>query len=116
MPAIKLSSLEVDENTVVVRPLRGNSDIVRSEKKYDRHGFAEVVVGAADVIEVPVAGGRTEWRAVNKGDFVVYDDSDAIEFPLEIDDEASPVMVEAICKNDIYAIDRRSVILTKEGE
>lgn len=122
MPAIKISSLELDSGVIVVKPLRGNSEIVRSEKKYDRHGFGEVVIGGKGVIElddrkaVPKDENPLKFRSrsANKGDLVVYDDSNAIEVPLDMEDESSPVMVEFINKSDVLAIDRRIVVLKEE--
>ena len=122
MPAIKISSLELDSGVIVVKPLRGNSEIVRSEKKYDRHGFGEVVIGGKGIIELderePVPEDENPFkfrlRSANKGDLVVYDDSNAIEVPLDMEDESSPLMVEFINRCDVLAIDRRTVILKKE--
>ena len=120
MPAIKASSLELKYDIIVVKPLRGNSDIVRTEKKYDRHGFGEVIIGNPHTLvkhtgKVGKAGFlETEYRSVNKGDLVVYDDSDAIEVPLQLNDEESPIMVEFVNVDDIKAIDRRIVVLKEE--
>lgn len=120
MPAIKASSLELEYDVIVVKPLRGNSDIVRTEKKYDRHGFGEVIIGNPQALtrhtgKFDKSGfAETEYRSVNKGDLVVYDDSDAIEVPLQLDDEESPIMVEFIEVHDIKAIDRRIVVLKEE--
>ncbi|MBQ9650622.1 MAG: hypothetical protein IJV13_00400 [Prevotella sp.] len=119
MPAIKASSLELRYDVIVVKPLRGNSDIVRTEKKYDRHGFGEVIIGNPETLtrhtgKFDNGFAETEYRSVNKGDLVVYDDSDAIEVPLQLNDEESPIMVEFIGVHDVKAIDRRIVVLKEE--
>ena len=96
MPAIQLSRLKLEEDYVVLRPLRGDSDIVRSEKKYDRHGFAEVLA----------INYEKSWRPTSpkKGDLVIYDDSDAIEFPLCEEPDRLPEVVECVNISDIYGV------------
>lgn len=98
MPAIRLSDLELEENVVVIRPLRGDSDLVRSEKKYDRHGFGEV-------IKVNSGG----WQKVEPkaGNLVIYDDSDAIEFPLVEKEGDIAEIVECVSLNDIYGVQHK---------
>lgn len=92
MPAIRLSDLELEENVVVIRPLRGDSDLVRSEKKYDRHGFGEI-------LKIKDSG----WTNTHpkKGDLVIYDDSDAIEFTVEKEDGLTEI-VECVTLTYIY--------------
>jgi hypothetical protein len=98
MPAIQLSRLKLEEDYAVLRPLRGDSDIVRSEKKYDRHGFAEVLA----------INYRQEWRrtVIKKGDLVIYDDSNVIEFPLCEEPDRLPEIVECVHVSDIYGVQR----------
>lgn len=97
MPAIRLSRLKLDENFVVVRPLKG-SDVVRTEAKYDRHGFGEVLA----------ANFRNDWRSIKikPGVIVIYDDSNAIEFPMEIQDGAMPEQVECVSGSDIWGVEK----------
>lgn len=99
MPAIQLSRLKLEEGYAVLRPLRGDSEIVRSEKKYDRHGFAEVI----DV------NYKREWRqaSLKKGDLVIYDDSNAIEFPLCEEPDSLPRVVECVPVSNIYGVQER---------
>ena len=98
MPAIQLSRLKLEEDYAVLRPLRGDSEIVRSEKKYDRHGFAEVLA----------VNYTKEWRQTNlqKGDLVIYDDSNAIEFPLCEEPDRLSEIVECVHVSDIYGVQR----------
>lgn len=98
MPAIRLSRLKLDDGYVVVRPLKG-SDVVRTEAKYDRHGFGEVLA-----VQI-----RHEWKSIkiNPGDIVIYDDSNAIEFPAEIQDGAMPEQVECVNASDILGVEEK---------
>lgn len=98
MPAIRLSDLELEEDVAVIRPLRGDSDLVRSEKKYDRHGFGEVI-----------KVNRSGWKKVNPkaGELVIYDDSDAIEFPLVEKDGDIAEIVECVSLVDIYGVQHK---------
>ena len=88
MPVIELSKLRLNPGVVVLEPLRGDSDIVRSEKKYDRHGFGRVVLEC-----------NTDYSV---GDLVIYDDSSAIEFPTKMPDRLAPTIVEAIDEFKIF--------------
>jgi hypothetical protein len=99
MPAIKLSRLKLEEDYAVLRPLRGDSDIVRSEKKYDRHGFAEVLA---------INCGKIWLKAstIKRGDIVIYDDSDAIEFPLCVEPDRLPEVVECVHVSDIWGVQK----------
>lgn len=100
MPAIQLSRLKLEEDYAVLRPLRGDSDIVRSEKKYDRHGFAEVLaINCAN----NYGWERTE---IKKSDLVIYDDSNAIEFPLCEEPDRLPEIVECVHVSDIYGVQK----------
>ena len=98
MPAIRLSRLKLEEDRVVIRPLKG-SDVVRTEAKYDRHGFGEVLAVQA----------RHEWKTIKikAGDIVIYDDSDAIEFPMVIQDGAMPEQVECVALGDVWGVEEK---------
>ena len=98
MPAIQLSRLKLEEDYAVLRPLRGDSEIVRSEKKYDRHGFAEVLA----------VNYEKDWRqtSLKKGDLVIYDDSHAIEFPLCEEPDRLPEVVECVHVSDILGVQK----------
>lgn len=98
MPAIRLSRLKLENYSVVVRPLKG-SDVVRTEAKYDRHGFGEVL--AANIRD-----GQKSIK-IKPGDIVIYDDSDAIEFPAEIQDGAMPEQVECVDASDIWGVEAK---------
>lgn len=98
MPAIQLSRLKLEEDYAVLRPLRGDSEIVRSEKKYDRHGFAEVLaINCED-----------GWKrsTIKKGDLVIYDDSNSIEFPLCEEPDRLPEVVECVHVSDIWGVQK----------
>lgn len=95
MPVVHLKTLVLDDDYIVVRPLKGD---MATEKKYDRHGFGELVAGDVDA---------------KPGDIVVYDDSNAIEIPLELDENTSPETVEVIRIDAVKGIDR---IVSKEVE
>lgn len=99
MPAIQLQRLKLEEDYAVLRPLRGDSEIVRSEKKYDRHGFAEVLA-----INYKKNKRQT---SLEKGDLVIYDDSNAIEFPLYVELDRLPEVVECVRVSDICGVQER---------
>lgn len=98
MLAIRLSRLKLDDGYVVIRPLKG-SEVVRTEAKYDRHGFGEVLA-----VQI-----RNEWKLIKikPGDIVIYDDSDAIEFPVEIQDGAMPEQVECVSASDVWGVEEK---------
>lgn len=94
MPNIKLDNVILAEDYLVVVPGRTNADIVRTEKKYDRHFVGTVVKADCDVCEKrePIVNEKGETIKVEyhgikaePGDTVFYDDSDAVETELEID-------------------------------
>lgn len=97
MPAIRLSRLKLKDNHVVVRPLKG-SDVVRTEAKYDRHGFGEVL--AVNDYNIDLMSIK-----IKPGDIVIYDDSKAIEFPAEIRDGAMSEQVECVNVLDILGVE-----------
>ena len=104
MPAIHLESLELDDDYVVIKPLKGD---MATEKKYDRHGFGEIIDGEDNIS----FGGE-----IDKGDYVIYDDSDAVEIPLEIKKGEPPVNVEVVDFEKILAIDHVVSIKDKDEQ
>lgn len=96
MPAIQLSCLEMNSDRVVIRPMRADSEIVRTEGKYDRHGFGEVIAFKR--------GTKIGGIPLRKGDVVVYDDSDAVEFPI-IEEDSPTEQVECVHVSKIYGIE-----------
>ena len=104
MPVIHLKTLELDDTKVIVKPLV--SDIA-VEKKYDRHGFGEVIAGGENLESY-------YSRKVVPGDYVVYDDSDTIEIQLEVKEGEPPISVEVVDKYDICGVD--FVATSKKGK
>lgn len=103
MPAIHLESLELDDTYIVIKPLKGD---MATEKKYDRHGFGEIITGEDNI--------NFFDEKPDKGDYVVYDDSDAVEIPLEIKKGEPPVNVEVVSYEKILAIDHVISIKDKD--
>ena len=101
MPSINLKNLKLRACTVVVRPLRGDSEIVRSEKKYERHGFGEVIKARSEIR----LDGDPE-REIKFGDYIIYDDTKAVEFALDLGNSVETV--ELITDDYIFGVDRRN--------
>ena len=100
MPVIHLSKLELADGYVAVFPLRGDSELVRSEKKYDRHGFGRVIAAQYD---------NGSWNSelyIKKGDTIIYDDSNAIEVPMVIEEGHLPENVDCIRLSAVYGVER----------
>lgn len=100
MPMIELSRLKLESPNIVIRPLRADSDFVRTEKKYDRHGFGEVLAVSEN----------TGWRTapINVGDLVIYDDTHSIEFPVVVEKDALPEIVECVHASEVYGLQKAS--------
>ena len=98
MPAIRLSRVEIDACRAIVQPLKG-SDVVRTEAKYDRHGIGKV-------LKIGDAGGYRDIK-IYPGDIVIYNDSNAVDFPMEIEDGATPEQVECIGIPDILGVEKK---------
>lgn len=106
MPAIRLKTLTLADETLIVEPLRGDSGVVRAEKKYDRHGFGKVIASEGNIL-LKTIGKSYKTKVVNPevGDLVIYDDSDAIEFSLDLGDGNLIKEVELIQAEAVYGID-----------
>ena len=81
MSTINIDDLILGEDCLVVIPGRSDSDIVRTEKKYDRH-FMGLVVKAdteTEVCQHEMLSYNVKGVKPEKGDMVFYDDSDSIE-------------------------------------
>lgn len=88
MSTINESDVVLGQGYLIVIPGRADSDIVRTEKKYDRHFMGEVVRANGGVLEYrheyrngdnKVERVEYEHENAERGDIVFYDDSDAIE-------------------------------------
>lgn len=102
MPTINEPDVALGQGYLIVIPGRADSDIVRTEKKYDRHFMGEVVRANGGVLER-----RVEYRDENdkierveyeytdaeRGDIVFYDDSDAIETTMVVDGKKERVEI-----------------------
>lgn len=102
MPAVHLGSLELAQTHVVIRPLKSDMAV---EKKYDRHGFGELIAMRRDSL-----GGLK--AAI--GDYVVYDDSKAVEIPLELKKGEPPVTVDVVESYAVCAVDH--IVSPKGGK
>lgn len=88
MTTVNESDVALGEGYIIVIPGRADSDIVRTEKKYDRHFMGEVVRANGGVLEQRVEYRdennkiervEYEYATAERGDIVFYDDSDAVE-------------------------------------
>lgn len=88
MPTINEPDVKLGQGYIIVIPGRADSEIVRTEKKYDRHFMGEVVRANGGVLEQRIEH-RDEYNKLEsvdytyseaeRGDIVFYDDSNAIE-------------------------------------
>lgn len=94
MPTINESDVVLGQGYLIVIPGRADSDIVRTEKKYDRHFMGEVVRANGGVLEYrheyrgednKLERVEYEYETAERGDIVFYDDSDAIETQMIVD-------------------------------
>lgn len=88
----KLSDLELGLCTLVVSPERPNSEIVRSEKKYERHSFGKVLKPCPfyEMYGGEISAGIEEmigeaFKRISAGDYVFYDDANSIPGVVEVD-------------------------------
>ena len=111
MPTINVDDLVLAEDYLVVIPGRTNADIVRTEKKYDRHFIGEVAKADCEVCQRRVKHINENDEVIDityvgvpvkKGDTVFYDDSDAVETELTVDGEKK--RVEIIYNGSVVAI------------
>lgn len=115
MSTIDVDKLILAEDYLVVIPGRTNAEIVRTEKKYDRHFIGtvakadcEVCQKRTEVYEHDENGKdtllRIEYKGIKakSGDTVFYDDSDAVETELNVNGEKQ--RVEIIYNGSVVAI------------
>ena len=102
MTTINEPVVKLGQGYIIVIPGRADSDIVRTEKKYDRHFMGEVVRANGGVLEQRIEYGdednkieRVEYEYDNaeRGDIVFYDDSDAIETTMVVDGKKERVEI-----------------------
>lgn len=102
MPTINESDVVLGQGFLIVIPGRADSDIVRTEKKYDRHFMGEVVKANGGVLEQRIETRdednkieRVDYSYVDakRGDIVFYDDSDAIETAMVVDGKKERVEI-----------------------
>ena len=87
---IDANDLVLVNGYVAVIPGRPNANIVRTEKKYDRHAVGKVISAATQ--DLP-------------GDIVFYDDSNAVETEMTVDGKDENV--EIIKITDIVAYEKK---------
>ena len=92
MSNLKLDDVILAEDYLIIVPGRSNADIVRTEKKYDRHFMGTVIKANCEVCQNREEIINEKGETVNvvykgikaePGDVVFYDDSDAVETSLE---------------------------------
>lgn len=102
MTTVNEPDVVLGQGYIIVIPGRADSDIVRTEKKYDRHFMGEVVRANGGVLEQ-----RVEHRDENnkierieyvssdaeRGDIVFYDDSDSVETTMVVDGKKERVEI-----------------------
>lgn len=102
MPTINEPDVVLGQGYMIVIPGRADSDIVRTEKKYDRHFMGEVVRANGGVLERRVEYRdennkidrvKYEYADAERGDIVFYDDSDAIETTMVVDGKKERVEI-----------------------
>ena len=102
MTTINESDIVLGQGYIIVIPGRADSDIVRTEKKYDRHFMGEVVRANGGVLEQRVEH-RDEYNKLEsvdytyaeaeRGDIIFYDDSDAVETTMVVDGKKERVEI-----------------------
>lgn len=102
MPTINEPDVALGQGYLIVIPGRADSDIVRTEKKYDRHFMGEVVRANGGVLEYrheyrdennKIERVEYEYETAERGDIVFYDDSDAIETAMVVDGKKERVEI-----------------------
>lgn len=96
---IDANDLVLVNGYVAVIPGRPNANIVRTEKKYDRHAVGKVVPAVTQ--EFP--SNRTAFH--KPGDIVFYDDSNAVETIMTVNGKDENV--EIIKITDIVAFEKK---------
>lgn len=102
MPTINEPDVALGQGYMIVIPGRADSDIVRTEKKYDRHFMGEVVRANGGVLEQRVEhrdeNNKIEdveyrYTEAERGDIVFYDDSDSVETSMVVDGKKERVEI-----------------------
>lgn len=102
MSTINESDVVLGQGYLIVIPGRADSDIVRTEKKYDRHFMGEVVRANGGVLEQRIEHRDMDnkiesvdysYAEAKRGDIVFYDDSDAIETQMIVDGKKERVEI-----------------------
>jgi len=102
MSTINESDVVLGQGYLIVIPGRADSDIVRTEKKYDRHFMGEVVRANGGVLKQRIEHRDMDnkiesvdysYAEVKRGDIVFYDDSDAIETQMIVDGKKERVEI-----------------------
>ena len=102
MPTINEPDVALGQGYLIVIPGRADSDIVRTEKKYDRHFMGEVVRANGGVLEYrheyrdennKIERVEYEYTDAERGDIVFYDYSDAIETQMIVDGKKERVEI-----------------------
>ena len=102
MTTVNESDVVLGQGYIIVIPGRADSDIVRTEKKYDRHFMGEVVRANGGVLEYrheyrdkdnKLERVEYEHKTAERGDIVFYDDSDAIETTMVVDGKKERVEI-----------------------
>lgn len=96
---IDANDLVLVNGYVAVIPGRPNANIVRTEKKYDRHAVGKVFAAARPFIDNCVESPH------KPGDIVFYDDSNAVETEMTVDGKDEHV--EIIKITDIVAFEKK---------
>ena len=114
MTTINEPVVKLGQGYIIVIPGRADSDIVRTEKKYDRHFMGEVVRANGGVLEQRIEYGdednkieRVEYEYDNaeRGDIVFYDDSDAIETTMVVDGKKERVEIIGVMYKSCVFVD-----------
>lgn len=96
---IDANDLVLVNGYVAVIPGRPNANIVRTEKKYDRHAVGKVIA-----VEPPIFDNGVD-SCHKPGDIVFYDDSNAVETEMTVDGKDEHVEIIKII--DIVAFEKK---------
>lgn len=96
---INVSDLVLVDGYIALIPGRPDSNIVRTEKKYDRHAVGKVITAGVS----PINNDSTALHL--PGDIVFYDDSNAIETEMVVNGKDEKV--EIIKLTDIVGYEKK---------
>jgi hypothetical protein len=96
---IDANDLVLVNGYIAVIPGRPNANIVRTEKKYDRHAVGKVISAAVQNLYGDMVASHLP------GDIVFYDDSNAVETEMTVDGKDEHV--EIIKITDIVAFEKK---------